>query len=114
LASFDVEFLTSGAVPDLMQKVKIIASPELDRHFPKYWAGRVTVKSGSEVYSEEVIIPKGESGNPMGRDEVEEKFLSLAAPVIGNEKMRSVVREVESLDSRASLDHLLAFLNAPD
>ena len=114
LASFGAEFLTSGTVHDLMAKVKVIASTELDRHFPKYWAGRVTVKSGSGVYSEEVIIPKGESGNPMRRDEVEEKFLSLAAPVIGNEKIRSVVQEVASLDSRASLDHLLASLNAPD
>jgi 2-methylcitrate dehydratase PrpD len=114
LASFDVEFLTSGAVHDLTQKVKIIAGSELDRHFPKYWAGRVTVKSGSEVYSEEVIIPKGESGNPMRRDEVEEKFMSLAAPVIGNEKTRSVVQEVESLDSRNSSKALLALLKVAD
>ena len=114
LASFGVEFLTSGAVHDLMAKVKVIANAELDRHFPKYWAGRVTVKSGSKVYSEEVIIPKGESGNPMRRDEVEEKFLSLAEPVIGNEKTRSVVQEVESLDSRNSSESLLALLKVSD
>jgi 2-methylcitrate dehydratase PrpD len=114
LASFDAEFLNSGAVRNLMAKVKVIGSAELDRHFPKYWPGRVTLKSGSEIYSEEVIIPKGEAENPMRRNEVEEKFFSLAAPIIADEKARSVVQEVEALEARDSLNGLLAFLKAFD
>jgi 2-methylcitrate dehydratase PrpD len=97
-----------------MAKVNVIASTALDRHFPKYWPGRVTVKSGSEIYSEEVIIPKGESGNPMRRNEVEEKFLSLAAPIIGDEKARLIVQEIESLDARDSLNRLLELLKPSD
>jgi hypothetical protein len=57
-----------------------------------------------------VIIPKGESGNPMTREEIEEKFLSLAAPVLGDEKARSVIHEVELLDSPDSVEPLLAAL----
>jgi hypothetical protein len=41
---------------------------------------------------------------------VEGKFLSLAAPVIGDEKARSVVEETESLDARDSLEPLVAVL----
>jgi 2-methylcitrate dehydratase PrpD len=109
LASFGDEFLGSNKVRSLMMKVNVVASTELDRHFPKYWPGRVTVKvRGGEIFSEEVIIPKGESGNPMRRDEVEEKFLALATPVMGDEKARSVVEEVESLDRRDSLEPLIA------
>ena len=103
LQSFDEEFLNNDEVRSLMAKVKVIANVELDRYFPKYWPGRVTVKSGSEIYSEEVIIPKGETGNPMRPDEVQAKFLSLAAPVIGEQKANLVVEEVESLDARDSL-----------
>lgn len=115
LQSFDEEFLSSNEVRSLMTKVNVIASAELDCHFPKYWAGRVNVKSsGGEVYSEEVIIPKGETGNPMRRDEVEGKFLSLAAPIMGDEKARSVVQEVESLDGRDSLEPLLGSLKVSD
>ena len=114
LVSFGAEFLNSGAVRNLMAKVKIIGSTELDRHFPKYWSGRVTVRSGSEIHSEEVIIPKGEIGNPMGRDEVEQKFLLLATATMGDEKARSVVREVESLDAANSLEPLLGSLKACD
>ena len=110
LQSFEEEFLSSNEVRNLMTKVKVVATADLDRHFPKYWPGRVTVKLDSEIYSEEVIIPKGETGNPMRRNEVEEKFLSLAAPILGDEKARSVIREVESLDTRNSLESLLAVL----
>ncbi len=98
-----------------MTKVNVVASAELDRHFPKYWPGRVTVKvRGGEMLSEEVIIPKGETGNPMLRDEVEGKFFSLAAPIVGEAKARSVVREVESLDARDSLEPLLGSLKMSD
>ena len=44
LASFEDEYLQSEAVRRLMTQVTVSASTELDRHFPKYWAGRVTVK----------------------------------------------------------------------
>jgi 2-methylcitrate dehydratase PrpD len=98
-------------VRQLMNQVKVTGSTDLDRHYPKYWSGRVTVKlAGGSSLSHDVIIPKGESGNPMSRDEVEEKFLSLAQPILGAEKARSVVREVSSLESRDSLEPLLAAL----
>ena len=81
LASFESEFLDSVEVRELMNKIKISSSADLDRHYPKYWSGRVAVRLlGGQTYSEEVIIPKGESGNPMTQSEVEAKFLSLAAP----------------------------------
>jgi 2-methylcitrate dehydratase PrpD len=83
----------------------------LDQHFPKYWPGRVNIKlSDGRSLTHEVIIPKGESGNPMTRKEVEEKFLSLAAPVLGEAKARLVIEEVEALDSRESLEALISYL----
>ena len=112
LVSFGAEFLHSDKVRSLMQKVKVSGASDLDRHFPKYWAGRVTIKvAGGASYSHEVIIPKGESGNPMNREELEEKFLSLAGPLLGEEQAKLVIQEVNALDSRESLEPLLAVLN---
>ena len=45
--------------------------------------------------------------------EVEEKFISLAAPLLGDAKARSVMDEVRGLEERESLDELLAFLKVP-
>jgi 2-methylcitrate dehydratase PrpD len=113
LASFEEEYLHNEQVRRLMAKVKVNGSTELDRHFPKYWSGRVTVKlADGREYAEKIIAPKGESENPMSRQDVEEKFLGLAAPVVGQEKTRAVIEEVSSLESRDSMAPLLALLAA--
>lgn len=114
LKSFEEEFLESSQVRRLMSKVKVKGEVELDRHFPKYWPGRVVVKtSDGRSWSREVIIPKGESGNPMTPNELEKKFLSLATPVLGEAKARTVIDEALSLSERDSLDGLLSALRLP-
>ena len=115
LASFGDEHLHNDQVRQLMAKVTVSASAELDSHFPKYWAGRVTVRlRGGQTHSEQIIVPKGESGNPMTQREVEEKFLGLSAPVLGFVKARAVVEEVQSLDAGDSLEPLLATLKVSE
>jgi len=114
LASFEAEFLHSNKVRSLMSKVKVEGTADLDRHFPKYWSGRVTVKlTDGRTRSGEIIVPKGESENPMTRADVEEKFLELAVPVLDEGKASSVIAEVQSLDERESLESLLTALRLP-
>ena len=80
----------ASQVRQLMAKVKVSADTKLDRHFPKYWSGRVTVTlTDGHEYMDEIIAPKGEVENPMTRQDVEEKFLGLAAPVLGEAKARA-------------------------
>ena len=112
LASFEEAYLQSEQVRRLMAGVKVSASVELDGHFPKYWPARVTVKlvDGRE-HSEAIIAPKGESENPMTRSDVEEKFVGLAAPLLGERHARLVIEEVSSFDSRDSLAPLLGLLD---
>jgi 2-methylcitrate dehydratase PrpD len=111
LVSFEGEFLHSAEVRQLASEVKVSASADLDCHYPKYWPGRVTVKlTDGQSHSEEVIIPKGESGNPMTAREVEEKFLSLATAVLGDVKAKAVAREAQSLEDRELLESLLGML----
>ncbi len=108
LKSFEDEYLQSENVRQLAAKVRVTASADLDRHFPKYWPGKVVIKlANGQIHSEEIIVPKGEEANPMTQREVEEKFLELAAPVIGAGKTRSVIAEVQALDERGSLEMLL-------
>jgi 2-methylcitrate dehydratase PrpD len=111
LESFAEAFLESEEVRRLMRKVKVTADPALDRYFPQYWPGRVAVKTAAgEIWSKEIIIPKGEPGNPMSPKEVKDKFFSLAAPVLGNAKALSVIEEVQTLRERNSLEPLLTAL----
>ncbi|MDP2601050.1 MAG: MmgE/PrpD family protein [Deltaproteobacteria bacterium] len=114
LASFEEEFLRSDSVRELMKKVTVKGDASLDRHFPKHWPGLVRVNlMDGRVYAQEVIIPKGEAGNPMAPEELEEKFLSSAAPVLGDAKARAVIGEVQSLANRESLGPLISVLQLP-
>ena len=114
LASFEEESLRSDSVRELMTKVTVNGDASLDRHFPKHWPGRVRVKLlDGRSDAHEVIIPKGEAGNPMTPEELEEKFLSSAAPVLGDAKARAVMGEVQSLTNRESLEPLISALQLP-
>jgi len=66
--------------------------------------------AGGHEHAEQIIAPKGESENPMTRQDVEEKFLGLAAPLLGEGKSRVVIDEVQALDARNSLAPTLAAL----
>jgi hypothetical protein len=46
----------------------------------------------------------------MSAAEIEEKFLSLAAPVVEDERALLVQREIRSLEERQSLEGVLAAL----
>jgi 2-methylcitrate dehydratase PrpD len=114
LASFDEEFLRSDPVRLLMTKVKVTADQGLDRHFPQFWAGRVAIRTnGGEIRSKQIIVPKGEPGNPMSEEELNDKFLSLAAPVVGRSKALGAIAEVQSLSERDSVEPLLSALRLP-
>jgi 2-methylcitrate dehydratase PrpD len=114
LASFDDGFLQSNEVSELMGKVKVKDEIELDRYFPQSWPGRVRISvSNGSSHVREIIVPKGEKENPMSGREVEEKFLSLAAPVLGDARARSVIGGVRALEEIESLDELLSLLMLP-
>ena len=111
LTSFTEEFLGSREVHRLMAKVKVKAAAELDRHFPQYWPGRVSLRlSHGHNLVQEIIIPKGEIGNPMSTREVEEKFIDLALPILGDTSARAVMQEIQSLEARNSLQALISLL----
>jgi len=111
LVSFEEEFLHDNRVRELMNKVKVSTGADIERHYPKNWPGRVVVRLiDGAIHSEEVIIPKGESGNPMSAGEVEEKFMSLAAPVLGEKEALLVKKYVVSLEEPQSFEALISTL----
>jgi 2-methylcitrate dehydratase len=111
LVSFDENFLCSVPVRELLAKVKVTGATELDKHFPRHWPGRAAVKtSDGRSWMHEIIIPKGERGNPMSTPEIEEKFCSLAGLLIGDPQARAVIDEVRSLDGRDSVEPLISSL----
>jgi hypothetical protein len=73
-----------------MAKVQLREDPEFTKEYPAKWNCRITAESFSgkrhPVY---VTYPKGHLENPFTDKEVEDKFFSLAEPVIGLKRCQS-------------------------
>lgn len=79
---------------DLAQKVKVVPSKELNQlRVTKHKSAaevEVTWSDGSVEYAR-VEDPKGSIHNPLSKDELEQKFLSLAAPVVGSKAAEQLI-----------------------
>jgi len=87
----------------LMSKVRIFEDDELSEEYPEKWGSRVVVKTddGGE-FSRTVLHPKGDPENPVTRDEVIEKFNSLAGKWIssgGRKKIVDLILDFENVKS---------------
>lgn len=62
------------------ERVSMQLDPEVDAAYPKKWLGRVTVTTrDGRTFSQAIDDPKGDPGNTLSREELEDKFRRLAA-----------------------------------
>lgn len=78
LDDFRSEVLEDEAVRQLMARMSIRLSEELDSHYPQEWPARVrvTLADGRKLV-QLVKVPKGDPENPLTQVELEEKFRLL-------------------------------------
>jgi len=62
------------------EKVEMVLDPEVDAAYPRCWIGLVDIETTDGVsYTSRVETPKGDPGNTLSCEELEEKARSLAA-----------------------------------
>jgi 2-methylcitrate dehydratase PrpD len=79
MADFDGYF-KDAAAKSFLDRVEMQLDPEVDAAYPERWIGKVAVrtKDGREL-SGRVDEPKGDPGNTLSRDEIDEKARRLIA-----------------------------------
>ncbi len=100
-AQFEPEKIMDEQIRAQLQKVEVVADPEIEKVFPALQ--RVIVKiettDGRELTTS-LDYPKGDPRNPLTDGEVEEKFDALAAPVLsagGRKKLKQAVWSLEDV-----------------
>lgn len=79
LAEFDAG-LDDPVIADFRQRVTMTLDPEVDGAYPQRWIGKVSVTThDGRSMSARVDEPKGDPGNTLSRDEIEEKARRLGA-----------------------------------
>lgn len=109
LAEFDAA-LGNPDVADLRTKVRMELDPEVDAAYPERWIGKVTVRTtDGRVLHARVDEPKGDPGNTLSRDEIEEKVMRLGiyGKAATEDEVRGLIKTIWELENIASVGALL-------
>jgi len=107
---FTEEALEDPGLRAFNEKVEMVLDEEVDAAYPHRWIGVVEIEtSGDERFTSRVEVPKGDPGNTLSREELEEKARNLAAYGGGasDEEMDRIVARIWSLDEEADVRDLL-------
>jgi len=104
LAAFEPARLNDAATRDLMDRIEVAIDPELDAAFPKQRAARVeiTTRDGRrEAFLQPTRI--GDPDAPLSDAQLDDKFVELAGPVLGESGARALLARLWRLEGEASL-----------
>ena len=106
LNAFLPERLNDPDVRALMKKIEVVADPELSKGYPTQRAAQVEIETtdGREL-SHFQPTRKGDPEMPLTDEELNDKFLELAEPVIGEAAARSLLKELWRTESLAHVDY---------
>ncbi len=95
---FTPEKIMDPKVLAFARLVKIVVDPEVASYFPAHEPSKVTVKlRGGKDFSKVVLHSKGTPQNPMGIEELEDKFRGFASRVIPGEQAAEAVARIRHL-----------------
>jgi 2-methylcitrate dehydratase PrpD len=97
LAAFAPERLQDPRTRALMERTSVSVDPQLDAAFPQQRAARVAIRARGR--REEHLQPTrvGDPDAPLSDRQLEEKYLELAAPVLGEKRAREELRRLWAL-----------------
>jgi len=110
--SHDFTRMHDPQVLALKQRVEIVVDAELTKVFPAVRSAIVEITTANGAHFKILLdrVP-GAPYNPLSAEEVEEKFLLLSVPVLGESRSQSVVDLMGGLESLADVATLAAKLS---
>jgi 2-methylcitrate dehydratase len=105
---FTREKITHPIIRKQLNKIEVVADPEIEKVFPALQRVVVTILTtdGREL-SRQLDYPKGDPRNPLTDKEVEEKFEALAEPVMSGAARRKAIEAIWSLEKQSSVSDLM-------
>ena len=101
LVAFAPERLLDPDVRAVLAKVEVVADPVLSKGYPNQRAAQIEVElNNGKVYQHFQPFRKGDPEMPLTDDEVNDKFLELAMPVIGDAPARALLADLWVLEKR--------------
>ena len=99
LDAYGPERLANPAVRELMKKIELAADPELSRAFPRQRAAKVEIElADGRRIAHFQETRKGDPEMPLSDEDLNDKFIELAAPVVGDPAARALLAALWQTD----------------
>lgn len=93
-------------------KIQVVADDALDATYPEKRPARVELRTmDGRSFSKQVDEPLGSATNQLTDDRLQEKFLGLASPVLGQDAANDVLERVWTLDAAESVQPFIERLS---
>lgn len=94
----------------MFKRTRLIGTEEL-ANSPYHEPAIVEVKTtDGRVFTERVDAPRGHPANPMTQGELEQKFVSLAVPVVGESRAQKIIEVVNELETLSDVRELIQLI----
>jgi 2-methylcitrate dehydratase PrpD len=105
LSAFEPKRLEDPVTRELMRRIDVAVDPELDAAFPAQRAARIAIETRDGRRGEHLQpTRKGDPEAPLSDSELEQKYLELASPVLGEERARKLLARLWRLEHETQLD----------
>jgi 2-methylcitrate dehydratase len=110
---FTMEKIMDPAIRAQLQKVGVIADPEIERVFPALQRVIVHIDTrDGRSFNKQLDYPKGDPRNPLTDQEVEEKFSALAEGVLTDRAQKRVKDAIWNLERVGSVSELMSLMES--
>jgi 2-methylcitrate dehydratase PrpD len=92
----------------LCRRIRTVHDAQVEAQYPANMSGVARVHTGNGRYEKFVIVPKGEPGNFVTREELIAKFDALVAPYLDAVQREELARRLLALEREADVSALLA------
>ncbi len=112
-AQFEPDKIMDPRIRAQLEKVEVVADPEIEAVFPKLQRVIVTIHTtAGEQLKEQLDYPKGDPRNPLTDTEIEEKFDALSAPLLSAKARARLKKAVWNLEKLETVTELLDLCRA--
>jgi 2-methylcitrate dehydratase len=112
-AQFTMEKIRDPKIREQLNKVEVVADPEIEGVFPALQRVIVQIQTrDGRSLQKQLDFPKGDPRNPLTDQEIEEKFVALAEGVLSKPAQQRLKDAVWSLERVGSVSELMALMEA--
>jgi len=109
-SDFEEDALRDPLVWSLLDKIKVIANPEIDALFPKVKRAIVTIKTSKGEFKKQEDFAKGQPERPLSDEEVFSKFKANAEKEISSARMEEIIKATQELEKIDNIGDYMSLL----